>query len=564
VALIRQGKPLMGSSSEISARLGIPQDQDSGPDSDAWLGVPMLSGNEVRGAIVVQCYDQSVRYNESDQALLAYVAEHILTALTRRQAQEELEQRVQRRTHELAQANRDLVAEVDERKAGERLQAALFRIAELTSTSANMGEFYAAVHAEIGKLLYARNFFVALLVEDDAALDFPYADDEVDSDTMFKRRKLRRGLSDYVLRTGEPLLAMPETVKTLVAAGEVEQIGTPSVCWLGVPLEMAERVAGVLVVQSYTPGIVYSTRDQELLTFVSLHIATALQRLQAQESLKLAYAELQSRIDELRRTQTELIENEKMASLGRLVAGVAHEINTPLGIGVTAASYLEGAFESIDRMLGEAATPDVREALVSGRRCAALVLSNLGKADQLVKSFKQVAVDQSSEVRRRVSVRGYLDEVLVSLGPRLKKTAHRVEVDCPPDLEIDTFPGALYQIVANLVLNALLHAFDGERAGCIRIAVQREGNALVMTFADDGKGMPEDVRVKVFEPFFTTRRGSGGTGLGLHMVYNLVTQLLRGTIACTSSPGRGTRFTIRLPLAVVGPAHPVAAQKIGG
>jgi signal transduction histidine kinase len=554
MALIRQGKPLMGSSAEISARLGIPQDEQSGPESEAWLGVPMLSGGEVRGAIVVQCYDKSGRYDASDQALLAYVAEHILTALTRRQAQEELEQRVQLRTRELAQANRDLVVEVDERKAGERLQAALFRIAELTSTSANMGEFYAAVHAVISKLLYARNFFVALLVDDGRAFDFPYAADEIDSSSVFQRDVLRRGLTEYVLRSGKPLLATKDTVEELVAAGEVEHIGSPSVCWLGVPMELNERVAGVLVVQSYTAGVMYSARDQELLTFVSLHIATALQRLQAQESLKVAYTELQSRIDELRRTQTELIENEKMASLGRLVAGVAHEINTPLGVGVTAASCLEGIFESIDDLHDDAASPELREALVNGRRCVELVLSNLDKADQLVKSFKQVAVDQSSEVRRRVAVRRYLDEILVSLGPRLKPTPHRVEIDCPTDLEVDTFPGALYQIVANLVLNALTHAF-GSDAGCMRIAVRRIGNTLEMTFADDGKGMTEDVRVKVFEPFFTTRRGSGGTGLGLHMVYNLVTQLLRGTIACTSSPGHGTQFTIRLPLVGIVSAH---------
>ncbi|HTD28095.1 MAG TPA: ATP-binding protein, partial [Xanthomonadaceae bacterium] len=548
VAVIHQGKSLMGSSAEISARLGIPQDPSSGPESEAWLGVPMLSGGEVRGAIVVQCYDKSVRYTEADQALLAYVAEHILTALTRRQAQEELEQRVQLRTRELAQVNRDLLAEVDERKAGERLQSALFRIAELTSTSASMGEFYAAVHAVIGRLLYARNFFVALLVEDGSAFDFPYAADEIDSSDLFQRDQLRNGLTEYVLRSGKPLLATAATCENLVAAGEVEHIGTASVCWLGVPLVLNERVAGVLVVQSYTDGIVYSARDQELLTFVSLHIANALQRRQAQESLKLAYAELQVRIDELRRTQSELIENEKMASLGRLVAGVAHEINTPLGIGVTASSYLQEIFESIGRMQDDAATPELREVLARGRRCVELVLSNLGKADQLVKSFKLVAVDQSSEIRRKVAVRGYLGEVLVSLGPRLKQTPHHVEVECPSDLEIDTFPGALYQIVANLVLNALTHAFDNRTVGCMRITVCRAGSALELTFADDGRGMTEDVRQKVFEPFFTTRRGSGGTGLGLHMVYNLVTQLLRGTIACISSPGRGTRFTIRLPL----------------
>ena len=548
VALLHLGEPLMGSSAEICAQLGLPMDDEAGPDSEAWLGVPMLADGKVRGAVVVQSYDKAVRYKQSDKTLLEYVAQHIQVALARRHAREELESQVQRRTQELAQANRELTAEVRERQAGERLQTALFRIAELTNSTANMGEFYAAVHAEIGQLLYARNFFVALLVENDTAMDFPYAVDEYDPQSMFQRRKLRHGgLTEYVLRSGKPLMLDLASYERLLAAGEVAAIGTLAVGWLAVPLVMNERVAGVLVVQSYTEGISYTERDQELLMFVAQNIATALQRRQAQESLKAAYGELQGRIEELRRTQEELIENEKMASLGRLVAGVAHEINTPLGIGVTAASHLEEIFASIGEMQGDAAKPELRKALDSGRRCVELVLNNLGKAAQLVKTFKQVAVDQSNEVKRRIAMRPYLDDVLASLHPRLKPTPHRVEVDCAADIEFDTLPGALYQIVSNIVLNALLHAFDNDRAGLIRIHAALAGDALEMTLSDDGKGMAEEVRRRVFEPFFTTRRGTGGTGLGLHLVYNLVTQLLGGTIACASSPGRGTRFTIRLP-----------------
>ena len=162
-------------------------------------------------------------------------------------------------------------------------------------------------------------------------------------------------------------------------------------------------------------------------------------------------------------------------------------------------------------------------------------------------------------MRRHVAVRRYLEEVLASLHPRLKTTPHRVELDCPVDVEIDTYPGALYQIAANLVLNALLHAFDAEHPGRIRIGVSVSGDTVEMVFADDGKGMSEEVRRRAFEPFFTTRRGSGGTGLGLHLVYNLVTQVLRGTITCISAPGQGTQFTIRLPLVA---SEPVPAAAI--
>ena len=238
-----------------------------------------------------------------------------------------------------------------------------------------------------------------------------------------------------------------------------------------------------------------------------------------------------------------------MASLGRLVAGVAHEINTPLGIGVTSASHLDEIFKDIERSKDIAVFPELARSVAKARRCVDLILNNLGKAAQLVRSFKQVAVDQSNEVRRLVEMRAFLDDVLASLHPRIKTTGHRLEVECPPDLAFETLPGALYQIVSNIVLNALLHAFPEEQGGTIRIACTQEDGSVELTISDDGTGMSEAVRQHVFEPFFTTKRGHGGTGLGLHLVYNLVTQLLGGSIACSSAPGDGTRFTIRLPLA---------------
>lgn len=441
----------------------------------------------------------------------------------------------------------------------ERVQKALFHIADLSSSDISLDAFYAAVHAEIGQLLYARNFIVALLTDDGKAFDYPYSVDERDDrETMFQRRPLARGLTEYVLRTGKPLLLDANVRGQLIAAGEIQPIGSPSVAWMGVPLAVNGRNEGVLVVQSYTKGIGYGSLELELLAFVAQHIAAALQRKKVAESLKAAYADLQAQIEELHRTQGELIENEKMASLGRLVAGVAHEINTPLGIGVTAASHLDEIFVKIERSTQAQESPATTKSLASARRCIQLILNNLGKAAQLVRSFKQVAVDQTNEVRRRIGMRAFLDDVLISLHPRLKTTPHRVEIECDPLIELVTLPGALYQIVSNIVLNAVLHAFDDADAGLVRIRVSITDGMLDLSIADNGKGMPEDVRKRVFEPFFTTRRGSGGTGLGLHLVYNLVTQLLGGSILCASVPGQGTTFTIRLPLAAgaTGPGEP--------
>ena len=169
---------------------------------------------------------------------------------------------------------------------------------------------------------------------------------------------------------------------------------------------------------------------------------------------------------------------------------------------------------------------------------------------ELIRSFKQVAVDQSSGERRKFLVRTYIDEILLSLAPRLKKTPHRIELDCPEAVMLDSYPGALAQILTNLVSNALMHAFPDGRVGHLRIAVETIGPLLRLSFHDDGVGIPQSDLRRVFDPFFTTKRGSGGSGLGLHIVYNLATQILRGDISVTSEPGRGATFVLTIPLKV--------------
>lgn len=263
--------------------------------------------------------------------------------------------------------------------------------------------------------------------------------------------------------------------------------------------------------------------------------------------LRSANDELRSTLERLTLAQRQLFEAEKLASLGGLVAGIAHEINTPLGIGVTAASHLQEEAARISRLVasGELRQHHLDEFQRTARESSEMILRNLQRADRLVKSFKQVAVDQSGEDRRVVDLGVCLDEILTTLGPSLKKTPHRVALDCPPGLIVETAPGALYQIVTNLVMNSLVHAFDAGRAGAMRIAVASQGRSLTIDYRDDGRGMDDAVRARMFEPFFTTRRGQGGSGLGMHIVYSLVTQILHGTIECESAPGAGTRFLIR-------------------
>lgn len=260
--------------------------------------------------------------------------------------------------------------------------------------------------------------------------------------------------------------------------------------------------------------------------------------------------ELTTTLNTLRRAQSELVRTEKLAALGELVAGVAHELNTPIGNSVTVASTLQDKAGDIAKALatgtlGRSGLNDFVDTTVAASN---LLMRNLGQAAELVASFKQVAVDRASEARRHFNLADTVNDVLSTLSPNLKRQPHRVELRIPPDIEFDSYPGAFGQIVSNLVMNAYLHAFDAEQPGTLVIGAEPvAGDAVHVTFSDDGRGIPDPIRHRVFDPFFTTRFGQGGSGLGLHIVHNLATRLLGGHIALDSVEGRGTTFSLTLP-----------------
>lgn len=264
----------------------------------------------------------------------------------------------------------------------------------------------------------------------------------------------------------------------------------------------------------------------------------------------IANAELQEALERLRKTQEQLVNTEKMASLGGLVAGVAHEINTPVGIGVTAASTLRVKTEEAGEQYkaGQMTNTGLQKYFEHALQSTEIILSNLHRAADLIHSFKQVAVDQTSSECRQFNVREYIDEILLSLRPKLKKTNIGVRIECPGDMIINSVPGAVSQILTNLVMNSLIHAYSEEQDGSICICVSIEDDEVLLRYSDDGRGMSEANVKRIFDPFFTTRRGSGGSGLGMHIVYNLVTQQLGGTVKVHSVEGEGTEFEIRFPL----------------
>ncbi|MCP3901888.1 MAG: response regulator, partial [Desulfobacteraceae bacterium] len=269
-----------------------------------------------------------------------------------------------------------------------------------------------------------------------------------------------------------------------------------------------------------------------------------------QTNLEKANTELSISIDTLNQTQDKLVQSEKMAALGELVAGIAHEINTPIGIGVTAASFLDKKtkeFENIYKS-GDLKKSELESHLKIIKDISETILVNMEKAGELITSFKQIAVDQSIEKPRLFNLNNYIEGVLLSLKPKFNDTDHTIKISCSKDIEIMSFPGAFYQIVSNLILNSLFHGFKNMDKGRIDMLFNLEEKIINFTYKDNGAGMTSEQCMKIFDPFYTTMRGQGGTGIGMSIVFNLITQTLKGSIECESSEEKGTMFEIKIPV----------------
>ena len=260
------------------------------------------------------------------------------------------------------------------------------------------------------------------------------------------------------------------------------------------------------------------------------------------ERAKQAFSELQS-------TQQSLVQAEKLASLGSMVAGVAHEINTPVGITLTSASVLLDASDKMQAQLtqGSLRKSEITAYVTLACKSARLILSNSERAANLIQSFKHVASDQTSEHRRSYDLQQYLAEIISSLRPRLKQSKVLVEVECLQAIELNGYPGAMAQIITNLTMNALVHAFKGSEEGRIQITAEQKADRVEMRFCDNGCGIAPEHIGKIFEPFFTTMHGQGGTGLGLNISYNIMTKRFGGTILVQSELGKGSCFVLNFP-----------------
>ncbi|PDT73859.1 PAS domain S-box protein [Bradyrhizobium sp. C9] len=287
--------------------------------------------------------------------------------------------------------------------------------------------------------------------------------------------------------------------------------------------------------------------DIENIVTVALDIG---ERKRSEQEMRKARDSAEAALRNLRETQNSLIEAEKLAALGRLVAGVAHEVNNPVGISLTVASALERKTANFATQVerGDLRRSSLNDFLNTARDASSQLVANLNRAAELIQSFKQVAADRNYSDQRTFDLGDLTEQVVMSLRPGLRKHNLTLNVDCEPNLIMNSYPGPYGQVLTNLFLNAVAHAFPDGKAGEVEIQVHASGNDYVeVIFADNGCGMSLDVRRRAFDPFFTTRRDQGGTGLGLHIVYSIVTNRLGGRLSLDSAPGNGTRIQMILP-----------------
>jgi len=267
-------------------------------------------------------------------------------------------------------------------------------------------------------------------------------------------------------------------------------------------------------------------------------------------ALERANADLSAALQTLQHTQDELLASEKMASLGSLVAGIAHELNTPIGNSLLASTALRDRVQEFERHVAAGALrrSELTAHLEEVRMASELIAGSLHKAAELISSFKQIAVDQTNDQRRVFNLLSAVHDTIATYMPRLRRVPCEVVLQIPSEMSLDSYPGGLYQVLNNLINNTLSHAFEQRAGGVITVRADAvDGDTIELVFSDDGCGMSEDVLKRVFDPFFTTKMGQGGTGLGMNIVYNIVTGVLGGRISIDSSPGAGTTIHLLLP-----------------
>ena len=526
--------------------------------ANTWLGMPLINYKDrCLGMIFIENYQDDTVYTAEERQIFKLISSFIVNGVSK--YLKLWKSNVAEITRSERLGNK-LVAQTQD----EPLQNAIFKISALTHETLDLDEFYFEIKCIIEPLLYAENLIICLYDEEQAQISFPYVANESEQAFDPAPIEIKNDIYGYVINTRCALRLTENTYNEMVKSEKfiASEKGLACSSWLGVPMISANILHGIIIVKSFEENIRYTEEDKKVLTYLANHIAISIetsinlqQRAASQINLAKNHRLLEQKNREivqtlttLKNAQKELVQNAKMAALGGLVAGIAHEINTPLGICVTGVSHLleeTKTFRSFveDKKLTESKLmnfiDDVEEV-------GKILTTNSTRAANLINSFKQVAVDQSSDKIRTFNIKRYIDEIVLSLRPTLKRTKHIINIVCNEHLEATINAGAFSQVLSNLILNSVKHGFENIDKGEITIEIIEQKNSYVLKFSDNGIGVNKEDMEQLFDPFFTTKRSEGGSGLGTHLVYNLVTTSLKGKLKASSEVGEGLVYLIKL------------------
>jgi ligand-binding sensor domain-containing protein/signal transduction histidine kinase len=480
----------------------------------------------------------------------AYLLFRIRIRLLVRQKQE-LAQEVDSRTHELVRQKESIEREKENVELAHRNISLLSDIGRRITANLDSEAIMSLLYQQVHALMDASVFGIGIYRPQQEVIEYPFAMERGKRYTPYTRSMREPNqLAVWCIQHNQEVFINDleqeygRYIGSLDLVSGAEDMGTLEDGTLPteprsliyVPISVGGQVRGVITVHSYRTHA-YQRIDLDMLTTLASYVA-------------VAFANADS-YRQLRDAQQQLVEREKLAALGSLVAGVAHELNTPIGNSLVIASTLEDKTSEME-LLNNGNTlrrSDLRSFLDASREASTLLMRSLRSAAELVNSFKQVAVDQASAKRRLFNLHQASNEIVMTMKNQVRKAGHQITVEMPEDIVLDSFPGPYGQVVINLINNALLHAFEDREGGVMRMwAVQLGADRVRIVFEDDGRGISTEHQARIFDPFFTTKLGQGGNGLGLSITYNIVTSLLDGSIRVDSAVGVGTRFTMDLPL----------------
>ncbi len=449
----------------------------------------------------------------------------------------QLELQVSLRTEELSQKTGQLQEKHQALQRSYQDLTLLQQISREITASLDLKQVLTRCHSHLSQILDAHVLLIGIYRETEHKLDFAFWMENNQLAPRFDLDLAQANTPAVICFSSQREIVIREAAEFLAQLPQIPQplYGAMTKSVLYLPLTVSGKTVGVFSVQSLEDHA-YSDSQIELLRTLASYVAISVANADSFEQLQL--------------TQQQLITQEKMAGLGSLVAGVAHEINTPLGICVTASSHLQAELDKVQqaveqKMLQQSQFQRFLQHLREGLK---ILQVNTGRAADLVQSFKKVSVDQSNVSLREFNLATYVQDVLLTLKPQLHKATCVLEAQCDSDLVLYTDPGAIAQIITNLVMNTLIHGVKDRPNPRIQLSFTQEGRSILMRFGDNGRGLDQRALQHLFEPFYTTNRNNGGTGLGAHIVYNLVTVSLKGHIDVQSEPEQGLHYKITFPV----------------